>query len=402
MRKIKLLSRTVCISILYALLLPIVVHAIPTYQYNRCDYHRLPDVAELFNCREYWDSFSRKAMLRFEGNLIQMTIGNNVVFCNRELYTLHAPPITVDGTVYIPKELLEYIEKTCIKTRPEPDQSPHNNAPPLIAADKPVKKPPTGKTAGSGQFHKPNKKNADSIRVIVLDAGHGGKDPGALGQKGLREKTVVLAVTKKVEAILIRELKGSVKIITTRDDDTFIELKKRSEIANAAAAKYGSGVFISIHANASLNKKAHGFETYYLSETASDETARQTAMLENGNILMKEKTGGNEVQNILLDMQNEEFLQESKHIALAMQASYQKTLSKDTLCKNVKSANFSVLRNTVTMPAILTEVGFVSNLDEEKQLRNDEHLNKIARAISDCIIAFVKEYNKTDGFTDSS
>jgi N-acetylmuramoyl-L-alanine amidase len=219
-----------------------------------------------------------------------------------------------------------------------------------------------------------------SIRRIVVDPGHGGKDPGAVGLSGLQEKDVVLSIGQKV-AKMIREELG-IDAVMTRSTDVFIELQERTAIAN----QVGADLFISIHANAALNRKANGIETYYLN-LAKTEKAAQLAARENGTSLEKVSL----LQAVLFDLMANYKLNDSAHLAEEVQKALFKRLSgHDPATKNlgVKQGPFYVLVGA-TMPSILIESAFISNPQEEMKLADPKYLEETAEGIIDGIVAYI-------------
>lgn len=224
------------------------------------------------------------------------------------------------------------------------------------------------------------------VTKILLDPGHGGKDPGAIGTLGTEEKTVVLDIAKRTKEHLV---KNGFEVYLTREGDDYVTLAERAE----KAIKTQSDIFVSIHANWAENKAATGLETYFLSEAKTDweraVAARENAVFEREltNPLIKDKN--NPVSLILADLAQNEFLYESSELAAQLQGSSLELIQ--TQDRGVKQANFYVLRN-IFMPAILVECGFLSNRQEEKLLRSPERREKIARAIADGIARFAQDY----------
>ena len=218
------------------------------------------------------------------------------------------------------------------------------------------------------------------VRTIVIDPGHGGKDPGAIGFSGLQEKDIVLKVAKKVADILKKE--SPYTVILTRDRDVFIPLEERTAIANTKEAD----LFVSIHANSAPNKKAKGIETYYLSLATTREEMRAAAR---ENAASAKQLS--DLQTILQDLMKNSKIEESAKLADSVQQLMVDGLNKNYQVNNlgVKKAPFIVLIGA-QMPAILTEIAFISNKDEEKRLRNDNYQYALARQI----VAGVKHYVK--------
>jgi N-acetylmuramoyl-L-alanine amidase len=224
------------------------------------------------------------------------------------------------------------------------------------------------------------------LRVIVLDAGHGGHDSGAVGPAGLQEKDLVLDVTRRVARLVEDRL--NLKVVLSRDADHFVPLRDRTSFAN----KERADLFVSIHANAHRETDTAGVETYFLSSEATDSTARQVASLENS-VVQLEKTpsrGGrlDAVKAILWDLAQSEFQLESSRLAEVVQDSMTQALRIPN--RGVKQAGFYVLGGAA-MPAILIEIGFVTNPREEKRLKEPKYRDEIARAI----YAGLAEYKKT-------
>jgi N-acetylmuramoyl-L-alanine amidase len=213
------------------------------------------------------------------------------------------------------------------------------------------------------------------LRTIVLDAGHGGHDSGAVGPGGLMEKDLVLDVTRRVARLVDDKL--NVKVILSRDGDHFVPLRDRTSFANRERAD----LFVSIHANAHREAASQGVETYFLSSEATDSAARQVAAAENGVVQLEKNTGrgrGDIVKTILWDLAQSEFQQESSRLAEIVLDSMTEALRIPN--RGVKQAGFYVLGGAA-MPAILIEIGFVTNPREERRLKESKYRDDIARAI---------------------
>lgn len=217
------------------------------------------------------------------------------------------------------------------------------------------------------------------IRRIVIDPGHGGHDPGAIGNRGLEEKQVVLDIAKRLSGMIKKEM--DVEIILTRESDIFIPLHERTAIANMKEAD----LFLSIHANASPNPGAKGIETYLLNYT-TDEEANRVAARENAISLKRQKELQRKFQSDLEktfgDLERDNKRDESLRLAHMVQNSMIENLHPVYNVHNlgVKQALFYVLVGA-KMPSILAEVSFVSNHEEEKRLADDAYRQKIAEAL---------------------
>lgn len=217
------------------------------------------------------------------------------------------------------------------------------------------------------------------IRKIVIDAGHGGKDPGAVGRYS-KEKDIVLSVALKTGS-LIKKRFPEVEIIYTRTTDDFVELYRRAEIANKAHAD----LFISIHCNASRNKSPYGTETFVMGLSKSKANL-EVAKLENAAILYEENYAQtydgfdpNEPEtNIIFTLFQSVYREQSLRLAATLQDQFRVKSGRHD--RGVKEEGFLVLYRT-SMPSILTEIGFISNAEEEKYLNSPQGQDIIARAI---------------------
>jgi len=213
------------------------------------------------------------------------------------------------------------------------------------------------------------------IKTIVIDPGHGGVEPGAKGKFGALEKNITLAVSLKLKAIIERYL--ALRVILTREEDVDISLENRAALANNNKAD----LFISIHANSSYRRDASGSETFFLSMEATDEEAKKLAYLENNPAELEKGISGeneDEIKMILWDMAQTAYLNESSILA----ESIQNELNSLFLTKNrgIKQAPFKVLTG-VACPAVLVEMAFISDPDEERKLKNEDFQQRIAYAI---------------------
>jgi len=220
-------------------------------------------------------------------------------------------------------------------------------------------------------------------KVVVLDPGHGGHDPGAVGKKGLQEKDVVLDVALKVKEILSKE--PNIEVVLTRNRDVFIRLEERSLIVLQKEAD----LFVSIHANASPNRAARGIETY-LQNWTNEEEAIKVAARENYVSLkkMKEKMAqykSEDLGKILSDLNRDYKRDESVALANYVQSSLYSNVARvheKTVNLGVKQAMFFVLMGASMPPSILAEISFVSNPEEEKLLASDSYRAIIAKSIA--------------------
>ncbi len=225
------------------------------------------------------------------------------------------------------------------------------------------------------------KEIAKDAKVIVLDAGHGGKDSGATGPHGTKEKDINLAIVLQLEKVFKKD--KNYKVILTREDDIFIPLVERADIAN----KNKADLFISVHCNANLNRNASGFEVYFLSEKASDKESFSAETLENSVLALEDKTDEKKtiLQNMLWSMVVNEYINESSELSSFVTAEASGRLK--VLNRGLKQANFYVLRGT-QMPSILVETAYISNYTEEAKLKT----GSFQKAVADSIYEGVKKY----------
>jgi N-acetylmuramoyl-L-alanine amidase len=212
------------------------------------------------------------------------------------------------------------------------------------------------------------------IRRVVLDAGHGGNDHGTTGPTGLTEKELTLDVTRRLGALLEDELQA--EVIYTRTGDDYVALEERPELANRSKAD----LFLSIHANSSPYKGASGSETFYLSLTAS-RPVLELAARENAT---SQKSVA-ELQDLLQKIALKDKVEESREFALRIQSALYHVpglpkAGSNSRDRGVKRAPFVVLIGT-TMPAVLAEIGFMSNPKEEALLKKPEYRQKLAEAL---------------------
>jgi N-acetylmuramoyl-L-alanine amidase len=221
--------------------------------------------------------------------------------------------------------------------------------------------------------------NAGRFKTVVIDAGHGGRDPGAIG-KDVKEKDIVLAVALKVGEYLKREM-PDLKVVYTRTTDVFVPLDERAEIANKAKAD----LFVSIHANAISNPRIYGAETFVLGLHRSEENL-EVAKLENSVITLEEdyttKYEGfdpNSLESyIIFELMQNVYLEQSISAASFIQEQFETRVGRRN--RGVKQAGFLVLRKTA-MPGVLVELGFLTNRNEEKFMSSEEGQVYLASAI---------------------
>jgi N-acetylmuramoyl-L-alanine amidase len=334
---------------------------IRTEKIDKIDYFYVNELNKVFHASIRDDVIDRRLMINMYEEQIIILLDSSWLEVKGQIYNLGNSVFIKSGKTYVPVSFLQEILPTIL-----PEKVVYNSG--IIRAANPVD---------------------NSIRKIVLDPGHGGKDPGAVGySKNNFEKEIALAVTKKLKKKL-SEI-PEIEVILARDKDEFISLQQRTKFANSNRAD----LFISIHCNAHRSNKANGIEVYYLS-TAKTDDARAVEALENS--VVYDYEGGeeavreyNDLQFILQDMAQSEHLEESYDLALNLQTDLVK--STGAYDRGVKQANFYVLRGAF-MPAVLIELGFMSNIEEEKKLTSESYQNKLTNSIFEGIKNFKYKYD---------
>ncbi|GIM49772.1 N-acetylmuramoyl-L-alanine amidase [Capnocytophaga stomatis] len=237
-------------------------------------------------------------------------------------------------------------------------------------------------------LHSPVFSQKKPVFKVVLDAGHGGKDPGKVAPNKLYEKDVVLNIVLEVGKIL--EQHADIKVIYTRKTDVFVDLYERGAIANKAKAD----IFVSVHCNAADKKTAHGAETFVLGLHANEQNF-EVAKVENEVIYLEDnyekKYADYNINSpesfIGLSIMQEEFLEQSIQLAKYVQNNFINEMKRFN--RGVKQAGFIVLHQTY-MPSILIETAFLSNAEEQKFLASKKGQNEFAKNIADAILSYKK------------
>lgn len=238
------------------------------------------------------------------------------------------------------------------------------------------------KKTGLAPARRNKRRPSRGLRKIVLDPGHGGRDPGAIGVRGVAEKDIVLSIAKKLAKKLKRRM--GIKVVLTRQDDSFVHLEDRTAIANAEEAD----LFVSLHTNASSNPRARGMETYYLDNT-DDEASIRLAARENGT----SRRGISDLQFILSDLTQNSKLEDSITLAHHLQSSVVSRVRRrygKVKDLGVKKALFHVLVGA-KMPSVLAEIFFITNKIEGRALTRRTYQNIIVEALYQGI----KKYHKS-------
>ena len=336
--------------------------------FNSTQYVPLVRLCDVYGLTWKWDPFIRTATIEKNGKIV-LRAGSDRILVNGSEKRLDRPVVFNESTVFVPVSFVRngigYIVEM-----------------PSYERGRIAERPP--ETLPSKKY---------MIKTVVVDPGHGGKDPGAIGRRlHIKERDLTLEISKRLKNILEEH---GIKVIMTREDDTFIPLPRRTQIANQS----GADLFVSIHINASRARSMNGFECYYLSE-ATDDNARAIEAFENSSLKLGEEAAvehSNKLDKALWDMTLTENRRESAALASQVCASVESSFA--TRNRGTRTARFFVLKGT-RMPAILVEVGYISNKYEEAKLKQASYIDKVTDAISKGILAYKDEYERTEGFTD--
>lgn len=316
----------------------------------------LMDSAKKEGITLYWDSLSETGMLEKDGHQITFRKDESLVMLDNVRFEVTDAPEIKNNKIYVSQKFM-------------------NDAQTMF---------------------KENNSTMFKVGAILIDAGHGGKDPGALKTYKINGKNVTVQekdVNLKVAKLLGERLKSAYpdkQIILTRDKDIFLTLQERTEIANNVKVKENEAVlFISVHVNSSLNKTSSGYEVWYLSPGY-----RRT-------VLDKSSTDDSSLFPILNSMLEEEYTTESIMIAKFIMDGLQSQIGDQSKARGIKAEEWFVVKNS-NMPSVLIELGFVSNEKEALLLNNDTYLKKAALGIYNGIAAFITHFERSKGFTSSN
>lgn len=305
----------------------------------------------------YWDTLSSNGVLEKNGHQVTFTPDSQVIILDNDKIKLTDAPIIKNDKLLVSNDFVSELEKFF---KEESSSVPYK------------------------------------VGVILLDPGHGGKDPGALYTYNINGKKVTIKekdITLKISKILSSKLKQTYpdkRIIMTRDTDKFLSLEERTEIANSVKLQNNEAVvYVSVHVNASLDKKASGYEVWYLSpgyrRTVLDESSVQD---------------DKSLFPILNSLMEEEYTTESVLIAKFIMDGLQEQIGKQSKARGIKAAEWFVVRNA-NMPSVLVEVGFLTNQAEAMNLNSDSYLQKTAMGIYNGISAFITHFERSRGFTSN-
>lgn len=312
-----------------------------------------------------WDQVTQVVSLRTDSKEATTLIGSNLVLIGEDQYTIQEPLQLSQGRIIASDEFQRRIFPELKK-----------GAPTLVdkVQEVFVPKPKAPKPVITGNFR------VRKLREVILDAGHGGKDPGAIGYSNAKEKEIVMDITKRLKRIL--EDQG-IKVHMTRSDDTFVSLQERSAIASRTKAD----AFVSIHANAAKKRGVHGVEVFALRNLTETEM-KDAKRTKNRRIMMDHLHADGKDHNVevLIDELMYSHKQgESYRLAKRICEDLSRTLK--ARHRGTKTAGFYVLRNTL-IPAVLVEVGFISNPKEERMLKSSRYREKVATSIARSLLDY--------------
>ena len=320
---------------------------LPTYSIDGITYLPLISLCEQKGINWDYDIFTRTATLTKGSHKINLMVGERLILVDGKTEYLKHPVDIYQGTVVVPYKFKEQVLDSLFKA---------------VSLSK--------------------------IKKVVIDAGHGGNDPGAIGRTGLREKAITLDIAKRLSSRLKSD---GINVVMTRSTDNSVSLSSRVDIANNNAAD----LFLSIHANANRVRSLSGLEVYYVSPTVNDSSralyAAQNVVLDLDSSCFASRSL--DLKAILWDMiytyNRAESIELSRHVC----RNIQKNL--DTEILGIKGGRYYILKGS-RIPAVLIEVGFLSNYDEERKLKNSYYRQKIAEAIAEAIKDYARELTLTE------
>lgn len=316
----------------------------------------LADAAARTGTDLYWDPLTGSGIFSKNGHQVAFRVGQQLMLLDYTRIAVTDPPVMSDGTAYVTEQFVADAAALFDVNLPE-------------------------------AFYR--------VGAILIDPGHGGKDPGTIGtykkngkEITLYEKDIALSVSNKL-ADQLRNAYPDKKIIMTRSDDTWLSLEQRVDIANSIQLEpHEAIIYISVHVNASLNKTASGYEVWYLTPDY-----RRT-VLDSSNIDADDEA----LIPILNSMLEEEYTTESVLIAKFIMDGLTAQIGNDSPSRGIKAEEWFVVRNA-NMPSVLVETGFVTNEKEAELLGSDDYLRKIALGIYNGVVAFVTHFERSRGFT---
>jgi len=357
------------------------IKKLPIEIYKGKSYISLFSIIKYLPLSHDYDPILQRGVLYHKTMVAVFQLNNSTMLINRRIWRTKYPVIKRSGEILLPYDFsMELFKKFFVQwkfVKKNKTVVIHFKDEKDIITYNPVKK--TGKY---------------QISFIIIDAGHGGKDPGAMGKGRLKEKDITLKIAKYT-GYYFKRRNRSIPVYYTRNSDRFIALSKRSSIANRFLNNKNNGIFVSIHVNASLSPRISGFETYFLSQNPSNDSARSTAALENNVIVLEENRGRNrysDIDYIEAHMLMAQIQKESSMLSRSIQNGMRGN-NGYFKSRGIKKADFYVLRGSL-MPAALVEVGYITNRKEARYLRKSWYQRRIAAGIAQGINSFIHKYNR--------
>ena len=307
----------------------------------------------------FWDSLSESGLLEKNGHQMTFRKNDGIILLDNMRVMMTDPPVIKNNELFVTERFIE----------------------------------------DANAFFTTNDDDEDLFKVgaILIDAGHGGKDPGALKTYDIGGKKVTVQekdINLKVAKMLYERLKTAYpekQIILTRSTDVFLSLSERTDIANnVKVADNDAILFISIHVNSSLNKSSSGYEVWYLSPGYRRTVLDKTSVDDDKSLFP-----------ILNTLMEEEYTTESIMIARFIMDGLQAQIGNESKARGIKAEEWFVVKNA-NMPSVLIELGFVSNQEEAMLLNNDTYLKKATLGIYNGISAFITHFERSKGFTSAN
>ena len=316
---------------------------------------KLTESAKTLGATYFWDPLTDSGMIQKNGHTISFILNQNIALLDYKTLKIIEKPILQNGVLFVDKDFITMAEEL---------------------------------------FRTYNNDTYFKIGAILIDPGHGGKDPGTIGtitkngkKVSLNEKDIVLSVSKDLHKMLSEKYPDK-KVLLTRSTDVFLTLEQRVEIANSVKLDpHEAIVYVSVHANSAFDKKASGFEVWYLSPGYRRN-------------VLTEKDVDADLLPILNSMMEEEYTTESILIAKFINDGIENQVGNYTKSRGLKEEEWFVVRNA-NMPSVLVELGFVSNPTEAELLYDKNYLRKLALGIYNGIGSFVTHFEQSRGFTSS-
>ena len=347
------------------------VNYIKEHQY----YISVNNFSDILLNNNFTNSNTEKMVVYFGDTKIKITANISFVIIDEKVYQLHNNVFQKKGEYYVPLD--DFLALLTQHTNTEYSMDYNSMS---INLGSVIQNIPESKTIDLAE-----EKKKWQFDTIIIDPGHGGKDPGSVGYKGTKEKDIVLDVSKRLARKIQKN--SRIKTVLTRDEDVFVRLQDRTKFANTNEGD----LFISIHVNSNESKKPYGFETYLLKPGRNQE-AINVALRENSVIELE----GNKFEQltdeqlIQATIAQSGFVQYSEKFAALIQEEIDKRVQSRN--RGVKQAGFYVLMGA-SMPNVLIELGYISNPNEEKKLNSSSYRDMLATSIYYAILQYQKILN---------